>query len=259
MAKWSFFYLVRIEFLGFRFHGWQKQPGLKSVHLMVDKTVQFILQHDTFKTFGCGRTDAKVSADDFVFELFLNEEWDCDELVRRLNISFPSDIRAKSAEKTTAEFNIIQSPKLKEYHYYFSIGEKSHPFNAPLIRDLRGDTDLDSMITGAAMFKGSHNFKRFTAQPKETSNHEREILMSCIERTDRYQGSYFPEHIYVYKVQSKGFLRNQVRLMMGMLILIGQGKKSLEDLQEMLANPEGEQVRWIAQASCLNLHRVELV
>jgi tRNA pseudouridine38-40 synthase len=257
MANWSKFYLVRIEFLGFRFHGWQKQNDLKSVHLMVDKTVAFVLNHKDFKTLGCGRTDAKVSADDYAFELFLYDEIaDEKEFIRKLNKSFPSDIRAKSIQEIDASFNIIQTPKIKEYHYYFSIGEKSHPFNAPLINDLGNDIDLESMKEGALLFNGKHNFKRFTAQPTEKTILEREVLFSKIEETDRYQGNFFPEKVYVFKVESKGFLRYQVRLMMGLLIQIGKREKTIDDLKEMLANPNGEQVDWIAQASCLNLHRI---
>ena len=74
MSKWSSYYLIRIEFLGFRYHGWQKQAKLKSIQGMVDKTFKFVLGHVNFKTLGCGRTDAKVSADDFVlFELVVFE------------------------------------------------------------------------------------------------------------------------------------------------------------------------------------------
>ncbi len=51
MANWNYFYLVRIEFLGFRYHGWQPQPGLKSVQGMVDKTFKFIFQHENFYSY----------------------------------------------------------------------------------------------------------------------------------------------------------------------------------------------------------------
>ena len=74
MAKWSHFYLIRIEFLGFRYHGWQKQPDQITVHQMIDKTFSFIFKHSNFKTLGCSRTDSKVSANDFAIELFVNEK-----------------------------------------------------------------------------------------------------------------------------------------------------------------------------------------
>ena len=64
MAKWNHYYLIRIEFLGFRYHGWQKQEKLPSVQGQIDKTFLFIFQDENFKTLGCGRTDAKVSAEE---------------------------------------------------------------------------------------------------------------------------------------------------------------------------------------------------
>jgi tRNA pseudouridine38-40 synthase len=97
MAKWNKFHLIRIEFLGFRYHGWQKQSDFRSIQGMVDKTIEFIFQHKNFKTHGCGRTDAKVSADDFAFELFTLKEFNLNPkiLLNELNKNLPSDIRVK--------------------------------------------------------------------------------------------------------------------------------------------------------------------
>ena len=61
------YYLVHIQYLGFRFHGWQRQPGVKTVESMVVKTLAFILGHEDFKILGAGRTDAMVSAGDAAF------------------------------------------------------------------------------------------------------------------------------------------------------------------------------------------------
>ena len=52
------YYLIEIQFLGYRFHGWQKQPKLKTVHLMIDRTINYVLENNKFKTLGTGRTDA---------------------------------------------------------------------------------------------------------------------------------------------------------------------------------------------------------
>ena len=104
MARWSYFYLIRIEFLGFRYHGWQKQPKYKSVQGMVDKTFEFIFQHENFKTHGCGRTDAKVSANDFAFELFVIDKIDTNKIIKHLNKNLPSDIRAKTVVQVNSEF-----------------------------------------------------------------------------------------------------------------------------------------------------------
>ena len=257
MSKWSSYYLIRIEFLGFRYHGWQKQTKLKSVQGMVDKTFQFIFGHENFKTLGCGRTDAKVSADDFAFELFVNETLECAALLKRVNKELPSDISVKSVEETTAEFNIIQHSKIKEYHYYFSFGEKSHPFNAPLIRDFGTSLDIDLMKQAAHLFLGEHNFKRYASKPSANTVFERTILVSEIVKNSRFIDEHTPHEAYVFKVCSKGFLRYQVRLMVAALVAVGRGEWTLDDLKNSLTDFEGAQINRIAPSSGLILHKVD--
>jgi len=256
MARWNNFYLVRIEFLGFRYHGWQIQPGLKSVEGMMNKTFEFIFQHQNFKVLGCGRTDAKVSADDFPLELFLNETVDPPALLEELNSNLPFDIRAKSVEEIDANFNIIQHSKIKEYHYRFSFGEKSHPFNAPFVINYEEQLNIEHMQEAAKVFIGTHNFKRFACKPNENTNLEREILSAVIEKNTTLTGSFIPENSYFFKVSAKGFLRYQVRLMMGALIQVGKGEWSVDDLKNALINFEEEPINYNAPSSGLNLHKV---
>lgn len=257
MASWTNYYLIRIEFLGFRYHGWQKQPKYRSVQGMVDKTLLFLFEHEDFKTLGSGRTDAKVSADDFAFELFLKEEICVDQFLTDLNKNLPSDIRVKSISEVDQHFNIIQHSKYKEYHYYFSSGEKSHPFNAPLIRDFGLALNVPLMMEAAKLFEGSHNFKRYASKPSPNTVFDREIVLSEIVKNTQIFGSFVPESSYVFKVKSKGFLRYQVRLMIGALVNVGRGEWGLDDLKDTLSNFEGMQIKHIAPSSGLVLHKVD--
>lgn len=259
MASWTHFYLFRIEFLGFRYHGWQKQPKFRSVQGMVDKTLEFILGHVNFKTHGCGRTDAKVSADDFAFELFSYEPLNFNDLLTEFNKNLPSDIRAKSVVEVSSDFNIIKNSKEKEYHYYFSSGEKSHPFNAPLIRDFGAPLNIEAMQQAASLFLGTHNFKRFASKPTENAIFEREIICSEVVPNNIVSANFTPHESFIYKVRSTGFLRYQVRLMVGALVNVGRGEWSLSELQEHLFNPDGLQVKHIAPSSGLVLHEVNFV
>ncbi len=257
MANWTHFYLIRIEFLGFRYHGWQPQPGLKSVQGMMDKTFKFIFQHENFKTLGCGRTDAKVSADDFALELFSFEELDTEQLLHDLNFNLPADIRAKSVEQINGDFNIIQHPKIKEYHYLFSCEDKTHPYNAAFINNFRNPLDIELMMQAAQLFEGNHNFKRYASKPSNNAVFEREILLSEIVPNRKLVADFLPESSYLFKVRSRGFLRYQVRLMMGALVDVGQGVWTLDELKESLSNPAGPNIKHIAPSSGLCLHKVE--
>ena len=257
MANWTHFYLIRIEFLGFRYHGWQPQPGLKSVQGMVDKTFKFIFQHENFKTLGCGRTDAKVSADDFALELFTFEKLEPTQLLNDLNFNLPADIRALSIEEISRDFNIIQHSKIKEYHYLFSCEDKTHPYNAAFLNNYRNPLDIELMIEAAKLFKGKHNFKRYASKPSENAIFNREILLSEIVLNTKLIAAFVPERSYLFKVRSKGFLRYQVRLMMGALVEVGEGNWTIEDLKESITNPDGMQIKNIAPSSGLCLHKVE--
>ncbi|MFT4739083.1 MAG: tRNA pseudouridine38-40 synthase [Cyclobacteriaceae bacterium] len=257
MASWKHYYIIRIQFLGFRYHGWQKQAGLKSIHGMIDKTMLFILEHDIFRTLGCGRTDAKVSANDYAFELFTIEPLIPEQLLHRLNKNLPSDIKANNVQETTAEFNIIQNAKMKEYRYYFSSGSKSHPFNAPIIRDFGKQLDTEKMEQAAIHFAGKHNFKQYVSKPSEGTEFMREILHSSIEINTELTASFMPNRSYYFRVISKGFMRYQVRLMMGALVDIGRGTWSIEELRNSISNGDGEPIRNIAPSSGLMLYKVD--
>lgn len=257
MARWTHFYLIRIEFLGFRYHGWQKQSKYRSVQGMIDKTFEFIFQHENFKTHGCGRTDAKVSADDFAFELFVTQNLSPSDLLKDLNKNLPSDIRVKSVEAVGPEFNIIQNSKEKEYHYYFSSGEKSHPFNAPLIRDFGAQLNMELMMEAAKLFNGKHNFKRYASKPTDNAVFEREILKSEIVPNTNITSNFTPDQSFIFKVRSKGFLRYQIRLMVGALVNVGREEWSLEEFKETISNPKGQQIKHIAPSSGLVLHEVK--
>ena len=142
----KYYYVFKVQYLGYRFHGWQKQPKLKTIHLMIDRTFNFILEGKTFKTLASGRTDAMVSANDAAFELFLNEPIEDKKLFLELfNYNLPQDIRALSFEEVDEKFNIIQHSKIKEYLYLFSYGQKNHPFCAPIMTTILDALDIEVM------------------------------------------------------------------------------------------------------------------
>ena len=254
--KYSFSYLIRLEFLGFRFSGWQKQANAKTLHDIVDKSLSFVFEDSAYKTIGIGRTDAKVSADDFAFELFLNEAIDIPKMLKDLNHNLPFDIRVKTIEEVDVKFNIIQNPKIKEYHYYFSFGDKSHPFNAPHIINFEQTLDIAKMQEAVKVYEGTHNFKRFACKPSAQTIFVREILSATIEKNTRYLGEHVPENAHVFKIRSKGFLRYQVRLMMAALIDVGSGVYAIEDLKSILTDYDKEPMKHNAPSSGLNLHKI---
>ena len=259
MFQKRYYYLVKFQFLGYRFHGWQKQPNTKTLHLMIDKTLRYILQDQSFKTLAASRTDAKVSAEEAAFELFLKDKpiEDLSLFLMDFNTNLPQDLRAISIEEVDSKFNIIQDSKFKEYHYVFAHGQKCHPFCAPIMTTILEPLNITLMKHGAQCFEGSHNFKSYCYKATDHGVYDRE-LMSCelVENT-LYTASFFPNKSYILRVKGKGFGRHQIRLMMGALIQLGRGEVDLNFIETSLKPGTTTKIDYIAPASGLILHQIQ--
>ncbi|RKS53181.1 tRNA pseudouridine38-40 synthase [Gillisia mitskevichiae] len=261
MQPKRFYYLIKVQFLGYRLHGWQSQPGFKTVEGLIKKTFKFILPDRRIKVLGSSRTDAMVSANESAFELFLEEEplEDLSAFLKLFNKNLPPDIKALDIQEVDGKFNIIQDSKQKEYHYLFSFGEKNHPFCAPLMTNIQETLNIELMKEGAKLFKGLHHFQNFCVRSSGKSLYEREIIFSEIQENTIYTANFFPQKTYVFVVKGSGFLRYQIRLMIGTLIQLGKGELSLEDITESLKADVNNQMTYIAPASGLILHKIEFL
>lgn len=259
MTKPSYYYFLEVQYLGYRYHGWQKQPGLKTVQGMIEKTLGYVLGHEEFKTLGSSRTDARVSARQSAFELFLREPINIEGLLKGFELNLPADINVLSCKQVDSHFNIIQHPSIKEYHYNFSFGPKNHPFSAPLIVRFSDDIDIENMMEGARIFQGTHNFHKYCCKPSAGTVFEREILESVIERKVNHEIEYGPREYFVYKVKGYGFMRYQVRLMMAALLELGRGDISMNDLLNSLEDKGQSLQTNIVPASGLVLNKIDFI
>lgn len=253
--EFSHYYLVRVQYLGFRFSGWQKQPGQKTIESMLLKTLKFVLPDRELKILGASRTDAKVSALDGAFEIFLNGEPidDLDEFIESFNYNLPSDIKVISIDKINNKFNIIKDAAYKEYIYLFSSGTKNHPFSAPFIVGITETLDIELMKEGAQLFVGTHNFKVYTTKSAGGGSLLRQVDKCEIVENDIFKANFFPEKSYALRISSKGFLRYQVRMIMGALILLGKHELTMDDLRASLEADSSFQLGYVAPGSGLML------
>ncbi|WP_158838749.1 tRNA pseudouridine(38-40) synthase TruA [Polaribacter sp. L3A8] len=257
--KYSFSYIVRLQFLGFRFSGWQKQTNAKTLHDMVDKTLSFVFEDVNYKTIGVGRTDAKVSASSYYIQMFTDRLVDEDSFVDSLNANFSPDFRAVSIKQVGRGFNVINSPKIKEYHYYFSFGGKNHPFAAPFIVNVAENLNIDMMMKAAKLFEGEHYFHKYCTKPSEKTIFKRVIDTCEVVENDVLTANFFPDTSYILKVKGKGFLRYQIRLMMATLFEVGKGNLDLEFIEASLKEDNDRMyMRNNAPSSGLQLYDIEL-
>jgi len=258
--KYENSYIIGIQFLGFRFHGWQKQKNVKTLHDMLDKTLSFVFDHKDFKTIGVGRTDSKVSANNYFIQLFINESVEETSFIKNFNSNAPNDIKGLSASVVSTSFNILQAPKIKEYLYFFSYGKKNHPFASPFIVGIEDKLDIELMIQGAKFFEGEHYFHKYCTKPSQKTIFKRLIDCCEIQVNSVYTANFFPEKSYILRVKGQGFLRYQIRLMMSVLFQLGKGEVDLEFIRMSLKEDNDRKpLNEIAPSSGLQLYSIEFL
>ena len=257
--KYSFSYIIRIQFLGFRFSGWQKQTNAITLHDMVDKTLSFVFEDTNYKTIGVGRTDAKVSANTYYLQLFRDTKIEEVSFITSLNSNFSPDFRAISVQEVSTNFTVINAPKIKEYHYYFSFGEKNHPFAAPFLVNIDEILNIELMMKAAKLFEGEHYFHKYCTKPSEHTVFKRTIDTCELVENTVLTANFFPETSYILKVRGAGFLRYQIRLMMATLFEVGKGNLDLEFIAASLKEDNDRMYfRNIAPSSGLQLYDIQL-
>lgn len=259
MKKQRFYYVISLQYLGFRYSGWQKQPHHKTIEGMLSKTLKFVLPGSSFKILGAGRTDAKVSALESAFELFLDDYpiVEFDVFLALFNKNLPPDLRALNIREVDAAFNIIKDPQVKEYIYLFSFGAKNHPFSAPFLANILETLDIEVMKVAAKLFEGTHNFSAYTVKSQKNASNPRSIISCSIRENKILKANFFPEESHALHVVGKGFMRYQIRMMMGALIQLGKGELSLGDIEASLLAPDTVQLTTVAPGSGLLLNRLE--
>ncbi|AIK97297.1 tRNA pseudouridine(38-40) synthase TruA [Candidatus Odyssella acanthamoebae] len=218
-------YKLTIEYDGRPFCGWQLQPQVP--------TVQGFLQH-AIKKFsgldvvveGAGRTDAGVHALGQVAHVDLSRQDTPYRVQRGLNFFLDEcGISVVDVEEVDPTFHARFSAKRRQYVYRIInrraplAVEKGLAWQVPML------LDVEKMVKGASMLVGVHDFTSFRSINCQAPNPIR-----LLDRFDLEQNG--PEITGI--IESRAFLHNQVRIMMGTLKMIGEGRWTLKDLQNAL-------------------------
>ena len=246
MQNYKYNYLLELQFLGFRYSGWQIMPGQKTVEGMLYKTLQFIWKHENFKIFGAGRTDAKVSAEQFYAQVFCNETLN-DGFILELNYNLPRDIKIVSLIEARPKFNLLADSHSKTYRYSIGKTIDRDVFESPQRTFFKWELNWSLFAQALECFKGELNYKSFTVKASNNKNFNREVAVDWKESD---------EHLDVF-FTSQGFLRYQIRLMIGACVLVAKQDLSLSELRTMVKTGQGL-VKFIAPGSGLSLIQISI-
>ncbi len=239
-------YKVTLAYDGRNYAGFQSQTNALAIQDIVESAIERVFS-EKIRIVMSSRTDAGVHAYGQVFHFDSEKVKDEGKLKFSLNSLLPDDIHVVEVRHVSKDFHARYSVKKKTYEYLINVGEYD-VFLKGRAYQCFYHLDIDLMKQGAQLFLGEHDFSSFnTSSLKEYPNQVRTISEFSIARK---------KDILRIRVTSSGFLRNMVRIMVGSLIDLGRGKKSLDDIKDMLEHPCKTTRRYNADPNGLYLVRI---
>ena len=220
-------YFMTFSYDGTNFNGYQKQPRERTVQKVMEDVLKEINGGKVVNLCASGRTDAGVHALNQKAHFEIDTKITCEKLQKGINSLLPPDIYVKKIEEVSDDFHARFSAIGKEYVYKINIGEYN-PIERNYVYQYNKRLDVVAMERGLKYLEGEHNFKSFTKTNDEILDYVRVISATSIDRDLKDLNK------IVITFVGTGFMRYMVRNMVGLLIEIGEGKRSPEEIIDIL-------------------------
>lgn len=236
-----------VQYQGTNFFGWQKQKSGRTVQGVIEETLSDVLG-ETIQIHGAGRTDSGVHAAAQIAHFDCITPIPANKWSKILNDRLPSDIIIRASTEVEPNWHSQFSALWRRYRYTIYTHSTPNLFINPFVWHYYHAT-LDETLIQEAMtpLLGRHHLSAFHRSGSNRTHSWVEVQAAECSR----QGSFI--HI---EIQANGFLYGMVRLLVGMLIEVGNGKRSLNDFREIWSNERRELVKYSAPAKGLCLLRV---
>ena len=222
--------LLKIAFVGTNYCGWQAQVNGRSVQQTLTAAAERLFGFPCDIT-GCSRTDSGVHANGFCAtvtrkgEGYIETTVPLERIPRALNTFLPEDVSVFSAEYVDDEFHPRYSVKSKEYVYKIYVRPERDAFLSGRVWHLPRILDTAAMKEAAKRFVGYHDFAAFMAQGSKIVDTRRTVYSADIE-TDG--------DTVIFRVSADGFLYNMVRIMVGTLTEVGEGRIKPHEIDKII-------------------------
>ena len=240
---------INFSYDGSNFSGYQKQPKQRSVQGEIEKVLKEINNGKEVSIHAAGRTDAGVHALAQRAHFELDTKITCDKLQKALNSLLPDDVYVRKIEEVDDEFHARYNVIGKEYIYKLNMGEYN-PIERNYVYQYCHRLDIAAMERALKYFEGEHNFKSFTKANPEITDYVRKISVTGIERDIKDLNKITISFV------GTGFLRYMVRNMVGLLIEVGEGKRTPEEVMEIFKQEDRTYAGKTAPACGLYLRNV---
>lgn len=219
-----------IAYDGTDFHGWARQPDVRTVCGELEHAIATMLREQARLTVA-GRTDAGVHATGQVAHVDLPADWplanDPPKLLRRLGRLLPPDVRVTGVRATPEAFSARFSALRR--HYAYRIGTAPWGLPPARVRDTvhhHRPLDLEVLREASARLTGLHDFAAY-CRPREGATTVREL--------QRFTWTQLDEHTLLAEISADAFCWSMVRGLVGATLAAGDGRRAVDWPQRLLA------------------------
>jgi len=244
LAVWR----LDIVYEGTAFHGWAKQPGLRTVEGVLEDALTKVLPQPA-RLSVAGRTDAGVHALAQVASFTCAQHDVSAVLLRRsLNALLPPDVVVTLVSTAPRGF-AARSARSRTYRYRLVVSPVRPVVDRSYVWSLPGGLDAESLQEAAARFLGRRDFAALTS-----SAH---LYRSCVRKVAVAEWRSVGADEWVFEIRADSFLHNMVRVAVGSMVDIARGRLSLEEFEAGLASGQRRHMGQTAPARGLTLVAVE--
>lgn len=208
-------YLIKFSYDGTNYAGYQIQPGLDTIQERMENALTIINNGTKTVITSTGRTDKGVHAKEQYAHADIDVNITEYKLKRALNSNLPEDIHVIETQIVKPDFHARYNVKSKEYKYYINVGEYN-PLERNYVFQYNYKLNIEKMSEGIKYFVGEHDFRAFVTDNKEKENCIRNIEKAIVEELN--------DNKICITFKGNGFMRYQVRNMVGILIRVGEEK-----------------------------------
>lgn len=234
---------------GAEFHGWQKQPGMRTVQDTLEQAVRRVVRHQVIMI-GAGRTDAGVHARGQVANFFTTRDIPVRSIFNAIGARLPKDMTLEDMRDVPLTFHSTRSAVRKLYRYRVfatsrrPVGQHLQQYTYHFWHPL----EFERLRAAAETLIGTHDFSAFASKGNVRIHNVREVSRCEIFRAgDEIR----------FDIEGTGFLYNQVRNMVGTLLEVGRGHWPVEHVPEILASLDRSKAGPTAPARGLSLEWVQ--
>lgn len=216
---------LTVAYDGTNYHGWQVQNNGITIESELNRCLTDLFR-EPIEVIGASRTDSGVHALGNIAVFDTTSRMPAEKISYALNQRLPEDIRIQKSEQVADDWHPRKCDSRKTYEYRIYRAQFPMPVKRLYSLFTYHELDVNWMQEAAAYLEGEHDFKSFCQTGAQVESTVRTLYSVEVEE----QG----ENDLVIRVCGNGFLYNMVRIIVGTLLEIGQGKRDPMDIFTIL-------------------------